>query len=212
MSPSVHSRKPYAGGWLLAAVALLFVCAGCRLDMHVQPRYNPYDPTDFFGDGQSARLPVAGHRSSRRSDAWPGRIAVHRESEWPAGGSVSVSRHQGDPRARPRALQHFLLAVPRIWRRWRRHDRAARLPPPAVVSRRPAAHGASGAFFRRDHQRFRRDVSLRLPRAAARPLGHHCLHSGAAAQPAGADRRSAGSGARKIDRAKRNERNAETTR
>jgi mono/diheme cytochrome c family protein len=28
--------------------------------MHVQPRYNPYDPTDFFGDGQSARLPVAG--------------------------------------------------------------------------------------------------------------------------------------------------------
>ncbi len=28
--------------------------------MHVQPRYNPYDPSDFFGDGQSARLPVAG--------------------------------------------------------------------------------------------------------------------------------------------------------
>ncbi len=28
--------------------------------MHVQPRYNPYDPTEFFGDGQSARLPVAG--------------------------------------------------------------------------------------------------------------------------------------------------------
>lgn len=28
--------------------------------MHVQPRYNPYDPTNFFGDGQSARLPVAG--------------------------------------------------------------------------------------------------------------------------------------------------------
>ena len=43
-----------------AALALVFVCAGCRLDMHVQPRYNPYDPTDFFGDGQSARLPVAG--------------------------------------------------------------------------------------------------------------------------------------------------------
>ncbi len=28
--------------------------------MHVQPRYNPYDPTDFFGDGQSARMPVPG--------------------------------------------------------------------------------------------------------------------------------------------------------
>jgi hypothetical protein len=45
---------------MLAAVCVLLVCAGCRLDMHVQPRYNPYDPTDFFGDGQSARLPVAG--------------------------------------------------------------------------------------------------------------------------------------------------------
>lgn len=28
--------------------------------MHVQPRYNPYDPSDFFADGLSARLPVAG--------------------------------------------------------------------------------------------------------------------------------------------------------
>ncbi len=45
---------------MLAALGLLFVCAGCRLDMHVQPRYNPYDPTDFFGDGQSARMPVPG--------------------------------------------------------------------------------------------------------------------------------------------------------
>lgn len=49
-----------AGKWMLAAVALLLACAGCRLDMHVQPRYNPYDPSDFFGDGQSARLPVEG--------------------------------------------------------------------------------------------------------------------------------------------------------
>jgi mono/diheme cytochrome c family protein len=45
---------------MLAAAALLLVCAGCRQDMHVQPRYNPFDPTDFFEDGQSARLPVAG--------------------------------------------------------------------------------------------------------------------------------------------------------
>ena len=63
MIPSAHSRdsrKRFVGGWMLAALALLFVCAGCRQDMHVQPRYNPYDPTDFFGDGQSARLPVPG--------------------------------------------------------------------------------------------------------------------------------------------------------
>ena len=48
------------GKWMFAALSLLCVCAGCRLDMHTQPRYNPYDPTDFFGDGQSARMPVAG--------------------------------------------------------------------------------------------------------------------------------------------------------
>ena len=45
---------------LFAGAALLLFCAGCRQDMHVQPRYNPYDPTDFFSDGQSARTPVAG--------------------------------------------------------------------------------------------------------------------------------------------------------
>src|SRR5258708_23847613 len=45
---------------LLAAAGLLLLFAGCRQDMHVQPRYNPFDPTDFFEDGQSARMPVAG--------------------------------------------------------------------------------------------------------------------------------------------------------
>ena len=58
-----HRRERRNGktrGWTIAALGLLLSCVGCRLDMHVQPRYNPYDPTDFFGDGQSARLPVAG--------------------------------------------------------------------------------------------------------------------------------------------------------
>ncbi len=60
MSISRNPRKRITGRWLLPTAALLLVCAGCRLDMHVQPRYNPYAATDFFGDGQSARLPVAG--------------------------------------------------------------------------------------------------------------------------------------------------------
>lgn len=60
MSLSTPRRKRFPGGWTLAAVTILLVCSGCRLDMHVQPRYNPYDPTDFFNDGQSARMPVAG--------------------------------------------------------------------------------------------------------------------------------------------------------
>jgi cytochrome c553 len=42
----------------LGAVALLLF--GCRLDMHVQPKYLPYEPTDFFADGRSERQPVPG--------------------------------------------------------------------------------------------------------------------------------------------------------
>lgn len=42
----------------LGAIALLLV--GCRLDMHVQPKYLPYEPTDFFADGRSERQPVPG--------------------------------------------------------------------------------------------------------------------------------------------------------
>ena len=54
--PPLSLRAPR----LLAGVALLLALSGCRQDMHVQPRYNPYDPADFFEDGQSARLPVEG--------------------------------------------------------------------------------------------------------------------------------------------------------
>jgi cytochrome c553 len=42
----------------IGAVAILLF--GCRLDMHVQPKYLPYEPTDFFGDGRSERQPVPG--------------------------------------------------------------------------------------------------------------------------------------------------------
>ncbi len=50
------------------AVRVLFItllaCAiaqdGCRLDMHLQPKYNPEVPSDFFSDGRSARTPVDG--------------------------------------------------------------------------------------------------------------------------------------------------------
>jgi mono/diheme cytochrome c family protein len=41
---------------VLGACAL----AGCRLDMHMQPKYKPYEASEFFSDGRSARQPVAG--------------------------------------------------------------------------------------------------------------------------------------------------------
>jgi mono/diheme cytochrome c family protein len=34
--------------------------SGCRLDMHVQPKYKPLDPSSFFDDGRSARPEVPG--------------------------------------------------------------------------------------------------------------------------------------------------------
>ena len=42
----------------LCGVAMLL--SGCRLDMHVQPKYLPYEPTDFFGDGRSERPVIPG--------------------------------------------------------------------------------------------------------------------------------------------------------
>jgi Cytochrome C oxidase, cbb3-type, subunit III len=42
----------------MSALALLL--SGCRLDMHLQPKYLPYEATDFFGDGRSERQPVPG--------------------------------------------------------------------------------------------------------------------------------------------------------
>jgi hypothetical protein len=48
----------FSGVAFLAATAMLF--SGCRMDMHIQPKYLPYDPTTFFDDGRSERQPVPG--------------------------------------------------------------------------------------------------------------------------------------------------------
>jgi hypothetical protein len=41
-------------------VALCLLAAGCRQDMHNQPKYRPLRSTAFFGDGSSARPLVEG--------------------------------------------------------------------------------------------------------------------------------------------------------
>jgi cytochrome c553 len=43
----------------LAGLAAL-VLAGCRMDMHIQPKYVPEEPTGFFPDGRSERPIVPG--------------------------------------------------------------------------------------------------------------------------------------------------------
>jgi mono/diheme cytochrome c family protein len=51
------SVKVKTAGLALALVSLL---AGCRQDMHNQPKYTPLRSSDFFPDGRSARAPVPG--------------------------------------------------------------------------------------------------------------------------------------------------------
>ena len=45
---------------LLWAVFCVLAAAGCRQDMHNQPKYRPLRPSTLFADGSSARQPVAG--------------------------------------------------------------------------------------------------------------------------------------------------------
>jgi hypothetical protein len=46
---------------VIASLALAgAILPGCRLDMHIQPKYLPYDPSNFFDDGRSERQPVPG--------------------------------------------------------------------------------------------------------------------------------------------------------
>ena len=48
-------------GLLALTAALLAVCASaCRQDMHDQPKYIPLRPSNFFGDGRSARPLIEG--------------------------------------------------------------------------------------------------------------------------------------------------------
>lgn len=39
---------------------VVILAAGCRQDMHDQPRYEPLEPSTFFEDGRSSRPPVEG--------------------------------------------------------------------------------------------------------------------------------------------------------
>ncbi len=66
MRPEVHLAKASPTRALFATRAALLLGAaamlagGCRLDMHLQPKYKTYAPSTFFDDGRSERPPVPG--------------------------------------------------------------------------------------------------------------------------------------------------------
>jgi len=63
--PKTPARFDRAG-WFARGRALvgfgvfLTFLVGCRLDIHLQPKYLPYQATSFFPDGRSERQPVPG--------------------------------------------------------------------------------------------------------------------------------------------------------
>jgi len=68
INPGKPAARPGAGAARLRARGLGLAClgavmmlvSGCRLDMHLQPKYLPYEPSEFFADGRSERQPVPG--------------------------------------------------------------------------------------------------------------------------------------------------------
>ena len=54
---------------LACLVLIILATAGCRIDMHVQPRQNPLSKSDFFADGRSARPRVEGTVARGEFDA-----------------------------------------------------------------------------------------------------------------------------------------------
>ncbi|MFZ0428191.1 MAG: cytochrome c [Acidobacteriota bacterium] len=44
----------------MALVPALALAAGCRMDMHDQPRFESYEASNFFPDGRSSRTPPEG--------------------------------------------------------------------------------------------------------------------------------------------------------
>jgi hypothetical protein len=60
-SRAIRSTLGVRSAQRLAFVAgVVMLLAGCRLDMHVQPKYLPYEETNFFPDGRTERQPVPG--------------------------------------------------------------------------------------------------------------------------------------------------------
>jgi hypothetical protein len=123
---------------LLAALLLL---AGCRQDMHDQPRFKPFARSDFYTDLRSARPPVEGTvaRGELREDTYLYTGKNRQQSRR----LHALSGHRGSPGPRTAALRHLLRALPLPDGRWQRRGSLAWFSAQAaLLSHRAFAQGA----------------------------------------------------------------------
>ena len=196
------SGRAFARGLRLAglgAVALLLL--GCRLDMHIQPKYLPYEPTDFFADGRSERQPVPGTvaRGQLRVDElfYTGKENGVVVDKFP----FPITRADLD-RGRER---YNVYCTPC-------HDytgsgrgmivqRGFPQPPSYHIPRLREA--SVGTFLRGHHERIWGDVQLRSAHRAGGPVENRRVHSSSSAEPKRDRTGCAGIGSAEIDGAVR---------
>jgi hypothetical protein len=156
----------------------LLLFAGCRQDMHDQPRFKPLSKSDFYTDLRSSRPLVEGTVAR-------GCLSLHRDDgkqrySWRLHAVSSDTRSAG---AGPRAIQHLLHALPLTPGRREGHCPLAGIRQDAtIVPHRAAAEGASRLLLRCDHPWFRGHARLFSSDKPSRSLGDCRLHTRSAAE------------------------------
>ena len=107
----------------LGSMAAVLLLAGCRQDMHDQPKFFPQRGTSFYADGRSVRPQVENTvaRGQLHEDTYFYTGLVNGKE----GDATAVSGDVAGTGERTGAVQCVLLAVPLAGGQWRGNDCAA---------------------------------------------------------------------------------------
>ena len=157
--------------------------AGCRQDMHDQPKYKPFERNAFFADQRASRPLVPGVGGARAPRRGPG--VLHRQRRRPA--PVAANPLPLTREVLLRGQERYNIYCSPC------HDRVGSgegmivqrgYKQPPSFHDRPPAQRAGRLLLPGHDQRLRRHADLRAAGAGARPLGDRRLHPRPAAQPA----------------------------
>lgn len=98
----------------LLVIFLVLLIAGCRQDMHNQPKYKPLRTSNFFADAQGSRQPVENTvaRGSLNNDALsPSQTNSAQTSIAPAGAAVTNPANQTTTNPRPAGADNIPFAI-----------------------------------------------------------------------------------------------------